>query len=441
MHIFSQWFFCDGLFFVMAALVAFMALNITLFAWHHMQGDSEQTPFFVRLFLLSFLLVIVFGTNHILLLWASLLAANLILSRLIMHRTKWEAAKTSGWLAQKNFLMGSLFLIVGCLILMGDAQTVYIQDILKKPLKSNTCLFAGFFISLAAFTQSGVWPFHDWLKSSLNAPTAVSGFMHAGLVNGGGFLLVRFAPLYGASPLLLKWLLIIGTTCSVIGTFWKLVIPDVKRMLAASTIAQMGFMVVQCGLGLFPAAVAHLCWHGLFKSHLFLSSNTLAQQEKYPLPRASAQTFLLGVPLACLGVYAYGLGLNMNHLPSDTRFFLYIVVFLFSLEISFAFTGKKSFFSWLKGTICLGTVGYGYGFFVHLIEQHVAVFAPQTLGPLSLCILGCYIFLWLGMAFQKQFCAWPWFAKRILPLYVYILNSAQANPNTITIQKHDYNPE
>jgi len=130
-------------------------------------------------------------------------------------------------------------------------------------------------------TQSAIWPFHTWLISSLNSPTPVSAIMHAGLINGGGFLLTRFAGLFVQSTGMLQVIFFLGLLTALIGTLWKLMQHDIKRMLACSTMGQMGFMIAQCGLGLFPAAIAHLCWHGLFKAYLFLSSGSAAHEKEW----------------------------------------------------------------------------------------------------------------------------------------------------------------
>ena len=107
--------------------------------------------------------------------------------------------------------------------------------------------------------------------------------MHAGLINGGGFLLARFAPMLAIQPPILNLIFIAGITTALLGTLWKLMQSDVKRMLACSTMGQMGFMIAQCGLGLFPAAVAHLSWHGLFKAYLFLSTGSAAKEKRLDL--------------------------------------------------------------------------------------------------------------------------------------------------------------
>ena len=105
----------------------------------------------------------------------------------------------------------------------------------------------------------------------MTSPTPASALMHAGFVNGSGILLTLFAALIFASNTM-DLLFIIGGLTAVIAQFTKLLQVNVKQKLACSTIAQMGFMIMQCGLGYFNAAIAHLILHGFYKAYLFLSS-------------------------------------------------------------------------------------------------------------------------------------------------------------------------
>jgi NAD(P)H-quinone oxidoreductase subunit 5 len=123
----------------------------------------------------------------------------------------------------------------------------------------------------AAIVQSAIYPFHRWLLSAMTAPTPASALMHAGFVNGAGILLALFSTLLYASNTL-TLLFVIGGLTSIIAQFTKLLQVNVKQKLACSTIAQMGFMIMQCGLGFFNAAVVHLILHGFYKAYLFLSS-------------------------------------------------------------------------------------------------------------------------------------------------------------------------
>lgn len=128
-------------------------------------------------------------------------------------------------------------------------------------------------VVIAALSRSAQIPFHRWLPATLTAPTPVSALLHAGVVNAGGILLVRLAPL-AADDLARALAILAGAATMVYGAVVMLVKPDVKGALVNSTSAQMGFMILTCGLGLWAAAVIHLVAHGFYKSTLFLSSGS-----------------------------------------------------------------------------------------------------------------------------------------------------------------------
>jgi NADH-quinone oxidoreductase subunit L len=123
-------------------------------------------------------------------------------------------------------------------------------------------------------TKSAQFPFHVWLPGTIEAPTPVSAMLHAGIVNAGGFLVNRLAPLYGMAPTTLYLLFVVGSLTALIGAATMLAQPSIKRTLVYSTMGQMGYMVMECGLGAFALAIFHLCAHGLFKATLFLNSGT-----------------------------------------------------------------------------------------------------------------------------------------------------------------------
>ncbi|ABO65829.1 NADH dehydrogenase subunit 5 [Geobacillus thermodenitrificans] len=130
---------------------------------------------------------------------------------------------------------------------------------------------------LAAIIPAGQWPFHRWLMESAVTPTPVSAIMHAGIVNAGGLLLWCFSPLFSGTGAHAA-LFLIAFFSILIGTGISLVHVDYKRQLVASTMAQMGVMFVQCALGVYGGAVAHLMLHGLFKATLFLQSGSVVPQ-------------------------------------------------------------------------------------------------------------------------------------------------------------------
>jgi NAD(P)H-quinone oxidoreductase subunit 5 len=149
----------------------------------------------------------------------------------------------------------------------------------------------GVLVVLAALSRSGQIPFHRWLPATLAAPTPVSALLHAGVINAGGILLIRLAAL-STDDLARTVTILAGAATMIYGTTVMLVKPDIKGALAHSTTAQMGFMILTCGLGLWAAAVIHLVAHGFYKATLFLSSGSaIARQRRHEeLPPASAPT-------------------------------------------------------------------------------------------------------------------------------------------------------
>ena len=131
-----------------------------------------------------------------------------------------------------------------------------------------------------AMLKSAQFPFHSWLPDTMETPTPVSALMHAGIINAGGFLIVRLSPLVTLSPLSLHILAVVGAFTAIFASLVMMTQASVKRMLAFSTIAQMGFMMLQCGVGAFSIAVLHIVAHSLYKAHAFLSSGSVVSISK-----------------------------------------------------------------------------------------------------------------------------------------------------------------
>jgi NAD(P)H-quinone oxidoreductase subunit 5 len=109
----------------------------------------------------------------------------------------------------------------------------------------------------------------------MEAPTPVSALMHAGIINAGGFLVIRLSPLIALSHSALGLLALVGAFTALFGGLVMLTQTSIKRSLAFSTIAQMGFMMLQCGLGAFSAALLHIVAHSLYKAHAFLACGSV----------------------------------------------------------------------------------------------------------------------------------------------------------------------
>ena len=130
-------------------------------------------------------------------------------------------------------------------------------------------------IFVGAMSKSAQFPLHMWLPDSLYAPTPVHALLHAGIINAGGFLLSRLAPLYALSPSTLHVVFTVGMLTALLGSSMMLVQSDIKKTLGYSTIGQMGFMIMECGLGAYGLSIFHLIAHSLFKGTIFLNCGYL----------------------------------------------------------------------------------------------------------------------------------------------------------------------
>jgi NAD(P)H-quinone oxidoreductase subunit 5 len=223
--------------------------------------------------------------------------------------------------ARKKALTGylgsaALIAAAGCLIAgYGTTDIATILGAARAGDVPASALWAAGFLALAAILKSALAPTHGWLTEVMEAPTPVSALLHAGVVNAGGFLLIRFSDVMLASPLVLALLVMVGGFSAIFGGLVMLTQPAVKTSLAWSTLAQMGFMILQCGLALFPLALLHIVAHSLYKAHAFLSSGgavevvaAIRRPGPVAVPSGKAVARAFGLALAIYAAVALGFG-------------------------------------------------------------------------------------------------------------------------------------
>jgi NAD(P)H-quinone oxidoreductase subunit 5 len=438
----SYLFQIDQLAIVMLVMVGFIGLCVGIFTSRYLKGDAKYRDFYGTLSLLIISVFMMVCADHILVLWLSWGLSNVLLVKLMIHKSSWRAAYQSGILAGKNFLFGFAMISAAFVLLYVETGQTSLEAILQVSHEPFLFTCVAILLVLGAMTQSAIWPFHGWLISSLNAPTPVSAIMHAGLVNGGGFLLCRFAPLYVDLPFLLTVIFVIGHISVLLGTLWKLMQSDVKRMLACSTMSQMGFMVMQCGLGLFPAAITHLCWHGFFKAYLFLASGSAAQEKKVDLGYPPPISVIMLSLLCGLGAsFAFALTSHKAFFPSDTTLVLLFIPFIAGSQFAMPMLREGPLRRLLLSLILTAAMGGAYGFSVSSIETILKPMAMMYPQPLNIIHIGALILMagsWLVILFKpkldefKPLYAWG------LRLYVVMLNASQPHPKTITAHRNHY---
>jgi NADH-quinone oxidoreductase subunit L/NAD(P)H-quinone oxidoreductase subunit 5 len=170
----------------------------------------------------------------------------------------------------------------------------------------------------------------------MEAPTPVSALLHAGVINAGGFLLIRFADLMMTVPGVLAVLAMVGGFTALFGALVMLTQPAVKTSLAWSTVAQMGFMMLECGLALFPLALLHIVAHSLYKAHAFLASGGAVEQIvairrpgpiAVPNGAAVARAFLAALAIYVAIGAAFGTVFGFDHKPPQSLALGAILVF------------------------------------------------------------------------------------------------------------------
>ena len=442
MSIISAYFYLDTLSIIMLVLIGFVSLIVTLFSLRHLKGDLMQGTFVATLALLVLAIFTLVAADHLIVFLVAWAVSNLALTRLMIHKAGWKPAYASGLLALRNFGIGFAALASAFGLLYMQTGLTSIHKLISAtydPLWLSAILVL---LLIAAMTQSAIWPFHRWLTSSLNSPTAVSAIMHAGLVNGGGFLLARFAPLSFMHPSALPVLFALGLATAMLGTVWKLMQSDVKRMLAHSTMGQMGFMIVQCGLGLYPAAIAHLCWHGLFKANLFLGSGSAAQEKRldlgYPPP---LHVFLLSLLCGACGAAAFVVASQKDITAADTTLFLVGLAFLAGAQAAIPLLVPSPYKRLLLVALFVAVIGGLYGLSVHGIEWAMGsadIVKPQPLGLLHVLGFAVLALSWLAMLFARSFATPALVPAWLLRFYVIMLNMSQPHPKTITTHRNHY---
>lgn len=158
---------------------------------------------------------------------------------------------------------------------LSDLWTHVARDGVSTPLQ-----FSAVGLVLAVILRTALLPVHGWLIQVMEAPTPVSALLHAGVVNLGGYVLIRFAPLLEQATVARTLLVVFGVVTAVLAGMVMLTRISIKVRLAWSTVAQMGFMLLECGLGLYTLAALHLIGHSLYKAHAFLSASTVVRQTR-----------------------------------------------------------------------------------------------------------------------------------------------------------------
>ncbi|MEO5910983.1 MAG: proton-conducting transporter membrane subunit [Pelobium sp.] len=418
--------------------VTFFSAILNTYGNYYLTGFKYHQKFVALSIGFTFSVMLFVASNHIALLIISWFAMGVFMSNLIGIDSRWMEAQEARKFAQKYFLLGTLFLAAGVLLIVIQTKSYTLQELMGnlKNISQTTLIISALFIIMAAIIQSAIYPFHRWLLSAMTAPTPASALMHAGFVNGAGILLALFSPLIFASNTLFI-LLVVGGTTAIIAQFTKLLQVNIKQKLGCSTIAQMGFMIMQCGLGFFNAAVVHLILHGFYKAYLFLSSGETVQQSKPENPEKiviKPLQALVVILFGLLGAYFFatltGKGTELN-----SGIFLLLIVTITVGQITYNIVKQTNLTIWQKAYIppILFIIGIGLYSLIYKGVTVLMATMPMVNVPMPISVIQIIfgvIFL-IGFFVMKL-----GIYRKSSWLYVKLINDSQPHHKTILMFKN-----
>ena len=279
-------FLVDSLTAMMMCVVTFVSLMVHIYTIGYMKDDEGYNRFFSYISLFTFAMLMLVMSNNFLQLFFGWEAVGLVSYLLIGF---WYTKPTAIYANMKAFLVnrvGDFGFILGIGLLVAYAGSMNYaevfakkEELLKLMLPGTNwmlitvaciCLFIG------AMGKSAQFPLHVWLPDSMEGPTPISALIHAAtMVTAGIFMVARMSPLFELSDTALSFILVIGSITALFMGFLGIIQNDIKRVVAYSTLSQLGYMTVALGASAYSVAVFHLMTHAFFKALLFLAAGSV----------------------------------------------------------------------------------------------------------------------------------------------------------------------
>ena len=274
-------FYLDGLSGVMMVLICGLSLVIQLFSTSYMSKDENYTKYFeyFNFFVFSMLLLVLSGNFLVMFFGWELvgLSSYLLISF-------WSEKKSAAKAGNKAFILnriGDFGFLIGLMMILNQFQTFNFLSIFQSTLetKPENLDVIILFLLLGAFGKSAQFPLFSWLPDAMEGPTPASALIHAAtMVTAGVFMLVRISPILQFSQLGSLTIISMGLLTALIAAFAAINQKDIKKVLAYSTISQLGFMFIAIGSGAYVAAIFHLVTHAFFKALLFLGAGAVIHE-------------------------------------------------------------------------------------------------------------------------------------------------------------------
>ena len=279
-------FLIDPLTATMMCVVTFVSLMVHIYTIGYMHGEEGYNRFFSYISLFTFAMLMLVMSNNLLQLffgWEAVGVVSYLLIGFYFERQSAVFANMKAFLVNR---VGDFGFILGIGLLLASTGSMQYDVIFSQntALAAQTlpgtgwnlltvaciCLFIG------AMGKSAQFPLHVWLPDSMEGPTPISALIHAAtMVTAGIFMVSRMSPLFELSDVALSFILVIGSITTLFMGFLGIVQNDIKRVVAYSTLSQLGYMTVALGVSAYPVAIFHLMTHAFFKALLFLAAGSV----------------------------------------------------------------------------------------------------------------------------------------------------------------------
>jgi NADH-quinone oxidoreductase subunit L len=298
-HLIYTWYATSGYFFeigllidsltiVMAFIVTFISFFVHMYSIAYMKGDPSFKRFFIYTNFFTFsMLFIIFSNNFLQLFigWELVGLSSYLLIGFWYNKPSAVSANLKAFVVNR---VGDIGLLLGVILILITSNSLNYADFFEKLplLKDSTVNFLGYDIELLPFialllfigaaAKSAQIPLHFWLPDSMEGPTPISALIHAAtMVTAGIFMVARLSPLYDLSGYVLDLILVVGVSTALLMGMVALVQNDIKRIIAYSTISQLGYMTAALGASYYSFAIYHLLTHAFFKALLFLCAGSI----------------------------------------------------------------------------------------------------------------------------------------------------------------------
>ncbi len=279
-------FLVDGLTAMMMCVVTFVSLMVHIYTIGYMEEDDGYNRFFAYISLFTFSMLMLVMSNNMLQLFFGWEAVGLVSYLLIGF---WFNKPSAIFANMKAFLVnrvGDFGFILGIALIAAYAGTLNYGEVFTKSEQLSRLMFPGtgwmlitvicICLFIGAMGKSAQFPLHVWLPDSMEGPTPISALIHAAtMVTAGIFMVARMSPLFELSDTALSFIMVIGAITALFMGFLGIIQNDIKRVIAYSTLSQLGYMTVALGASAYSVAVFHLMTHAFFKALLFLAAGSV----------------------------------------------------------------------------------------------------------------------------------------------------------------------